>query len=319
MNSAYVICTEPGRLESESMLLAASIRKFGGAASDWPILSYQPRATGPLAPRTMQVFEQLDVTHRQVILNTEFTDFPLANKPLSAAHIADTLEYENLVLLDGDKIFLAEPTLLLPPMKKPAAVRPVHKKIMGTTGTDENAQLWKELYEAFGLTSRRRVNTTLHGENIQAYWNSGLVAAQTSSGLFQRWSELLQQVLRSEWKQRLSYFAEQIALAMAIDSLELDVEELPPAYNYPGVPGQLGPNGVRLGWNDLVTLHYHKIFYKTAIRPPLHQFDENLVPPSRQWLQAALNEYGVYKTDWLSRSKRFASRSRQKLSRRLHK
>ncbi len=40
---AFVICTEPGRLEPQSLMLAESIRKFCGNLKDTPIYSFHPR------------------------------------------------------------------------------------------------------------------------------------------------------------------------------------------------------------------------------------------------------------------------------------
>jgi hypothetical protein len=77
MSIAFIICTEPGRLENQSVLLAQSIREFGGKLKDTPIYSYHPRSGNGLTEQTLAKFSALQVQHQQIELNTEFADYYL--------------------------------------------------------------------------------------------------------------------------------------------------------------------------------------------------------------------------------------------------
>ena len=75
---AFVICTEPGRLEPQSLMLAESIRKFCGNLKDTPIYSFHPRTGTPIAIETQKAFEQVRsnppaITHKPRISRILFS------------------------------------------------------------------------------------------------------------------------------------------------------------------------------------------------------------------------------------------------------
>lgn len=318
---AFLVCTEPGPLEAESLLLARSIRMFGGRFARLPILSIQPRDTPPLRAETLRAFSAEDVSHLRIRLNTRYLHYPVANKALSAAWAERHLDFDAFVMLDSDKFMLAEPALLDLDAQHPIALRPVHQKLCGSTGADGNADYWSRFYAAFRLRSRWRVETTLHGENILGYWNSGLVAARREAGLYARWLHYLDRILTEPLlPDRARYFADQFALAAAVDSIDHPVRILPRAYNYPiafhrqALPGQ----GIQ-AWSELVTGHYHKMFYQPMLGHPIA--DTGLPEDERAtWLIEALDRAGVYPRDLITtarRTRRWAEREARTVVRRL--
>lgn len=284
------------------MLLAASIRQFAGQFRDVPIVSIQPRATGDLSPSTVRSFQRLGVSHERHLLNTEFSNFPLANKPLSAAFLAEKGEFDTIILLDSDKAVFAEPELFQLAGEAAVAVRPVHQKLFGTSGDDMHAPHWAALYKHLGIESRHRISTTMHGDELWGYWNSGLVAARASSGIFQMWRDTLIRVLRDgQAMLPHPYFSEQMSLAFAIDALKIDPLVLPAAYNYPiAYQRGFGPEGQRLAWRDVVTVHYHKMFYQPTLRHPLIPFWSERNSTTLTWFLDALDEYGLYPRNFKS-------------------
>lgn len=113
---AFLICTEPGRLEGQSILLAESIREFAGDMKNTPIYSFHPRIGSPIHIQTQQKFDELRVIHQQIHLNIEFSDYYLANKPLVCAHAEQTIDADILVFLDSDKCIFQEPKAFSYPM-----------------------------------------------------------------------------------------------------------------------------------------------------------------------------------------------------------
>ena len=113
---AFIICTEPGRLEGQSLMLAESIRKFCGELKNTPIYSFHPRVGEPISKQTQQAFEALQVIHQQVPINREFHEYYLANKPLVCAYAEQNIDAKILVFLDSDKCFFCEPKEFLLPV-----------------------------------------------------------------------------------------------------------------------------------------------------------------------------------------------------------
>lgn len=297
MNFVFLLCTEPGPLEAESLLLARSIRRFGGRFRNASIFSLQPRDTGPLRAQTLRDFSACDVAHLRIRLNTRHHDYPVANKALVAAWAERHLDFEIYVMLDSDKLVLAEPALLELTQKEPIALRPVHQKLAGTTGDDDQTPMWAALYAQLGLSPRFRVETTLHGERIWGYWNSGLVACRRGVGLYARWQHHLERLLNgNSLPDRARYFADQLALAMAIDENGAAVRVLPRNYNYPIAFHNAARSDCALkDWNEIVTAHYHKMFYQTRrLRHPLDTTALTDCEGKLEWLREELHRTGVY-------------------------
>ena len=135
---AFLICTEPGRLEKQSLLLAESIRKFCGDLKDTPIYSFHPRSGDPIASETISAFESLGVIHQQIVLNTDYNAYPYANKPLVCAYAENNIDADILVFLDSDKCFFNEPKEFFLPQDYDIGLRPEYGKSIASTGKGDS-------------------------------------------------------------------------------------------------------------------------------------------------------------------------------------
>jgi hypothetical protein len=261
---AFIICTEPGRLEGQSLLLAESIRKFCGKLKDTPIYSFHPRAGDPIAINTQKSFEELGVIHQQIPINQEFHDYYLANKPLVCAYAEKNIEAEILVFLDSDKCFFSEPEEFLLPEGCNVRMRPEYGQGIGSVGAnDPNEWYWQKLYEICGVKQEKFVNTPIGNKKIRAYWNSGLVAVRRSAGIFTAWKENFEKVMHLNINPPQGiYFVEQSLLSVTLCALEEEVSHFSYAYSYPLPLHNRLIKEVRLkNWNEFVSVHYFNLFY----------------------------------------------------------
>ena len=107
---AFIMCTEGGgQLEKESLLMVESFRKFAGGFKSAQIYSFQVRENGDVSQETIEKLAAMDVSHRKVVLNTKYPDYPLANKPLLCAYAEQAIDADILVFLDSDLVFFSEP------------------------------------------------------------------------------------------------------------------------------------------------------------------------------------------------------------------
>ena len=63
MKTTFVCCVESGWLETQTIRLVESLRKFGGTFSQEPVIAVTPRFGPPLSKRTHAQFRELGVTH----------------------------------------------------------------------------------------------------------------------------------------------------------------------------------------------------------------------------------------------------------------
>jgi hypothetical protein len=82
---AFIIITEKGKLERESMLLADSLRAFGGTLRDAPIYSFEPWCdSSQISDATKKRFLELGVEHQAIPLNVKY---PKTLLPISRSSV----------------------------------------------------------------------------------------------------------------------------------------------------------------------------------------------------------------------------------------
>ncbi len=292
---AFVICTEAGRLERQSLVLAQSIRTFAGNLRNAPIYSFQPRAGFAISPFTAAEFARLGVIHRHDVLNDRYRDYPLANKPLVAAFAERMFSEEFLVFVDSDKVFFQEPARLLLDAGVDVALRPVDVKNVGTDGeSDENQSYWAQLAAEFQIASFCRVTTTVDRQQILGYWNSGLVSVRRSAGIFTAWKENFEMALSRGMLPPKPYFLDQCVLAATIHALGVAVAELPPSYNYPLHLQDRIPGPARItSFRHMTSAHYH-VMFEASNWPSMPKRSNPMrwYSPRARWLAKQLQHYG---------------------------
>lgn len=259
---ALIMCTEGGgQLEQESLLMVESFRRFTGSFQEAPIYSFQVREKGDVSRETIDRLAGFGVQHQKVVLNTQYPDYPLANKPLLCAYAEQTIEADILVFLDSDLVFFSEPKEFFLPTGYDVGIRPEHHKMIGSEGpSDINEEYWMHLYHLAGVKEPDRfVTTTVDQKNIRAFWNSGVVAVRRTSGIFTAWQRTLTKLLEegATIDQKNFYF-EQSALSATICALEKQVWSFPPGYNYPIHSHNQMPASERLSsFEQIVCIHDH--------------------------------------------------------------
>lgn len=263
---AFLICVERGRLESESLLLAESIRTWAGSLAEAPIYAFSPRPETVPGPETVAALDDLGVTHVDEPLVKRLSGIPIFNKVASCAWAERELEHETLVFTDSDCVFLNEP-LELAEGDWAAALRPVDRRIAGSRGKGKNEPFWRKMYAELGVESEPFVETTVGQVPIRAYWNSGLIAVRRSAGLLDQWERALMQlfdagIVQRRWPQ----FMDQLSWAGVTADAHDRVRILSDGYNYPLPHRQgLGPAARGLTLAELVHVHYRLWFHLPGV------------------------------------------------------
>jgi len=271
----FIICTEKGTLEKKSILLVKSIRKFAGKYKNCDILSFSPRKGEEISVKGREELNKLGVKHYNIPLNTMYTDYPLANKPLVCSYVEKNYKSDYLIFLDSDKLILNEPSEIVFDSKYDLALRPVDIKNIGSNGEDENSVYWKKLYNILNITEYNYVTTTVDKEKVFQYWNSGFISIKSGKKIFQLWKENFEKIMRLNIQPKQgTFFLEQSIFAATVSSLNLNVIELSKGYNYP-IHIQRNLEGFKR-LDELVSIHYHHIlesfdFVKNILDLDMHE------------------------------------------------
>ncbi|BCL39273.1 hypothetical protein [Nostoc sp. MS1] len=314
---AFVICTEPGRLEGQSLMLSESIRKFCGNLKDTPIYSFHPRVGEPISKQTQEAFTALNVIHQQIPINTEFHEYYLANKPLVCAYAEQNIDAEILVFLDSDKCFFAEPTEFILPAGCNVRMRPEYGQGIGSTGSQDSQEwYWQKLYEVLGVKRELFVNTPIGNKKIRAYWNSGLIAVRRSAGIFTAWKQNFEKVMHLDITPPQGiYFVEQSVLSVTLCSLAENISHFSPAYSYPlPLHNRLSPSARLKAWNDIVSIHYFNLFFYKDWNAQIKRLKNfNLKSDKYQWLCEGVVRYKMPRTSVMHRYMLTVRKIEQKL------
>ena len=272
---AFLICVEHGRLETEAVLCVESLREFGGSCADAAVYAFSPRPGYEPEAATLDQLKELGVQSITDPLVDRFADIPTFNKVAVSAWAERELDHEVLVFADTDTVFLGEPAELVTG-DWVAAVRPVDRRIAGSRGKGKNEPFWRKMYKELGVKLKDEpfVETTVGQMPIRAYWNTGLVAARRSAGLFQAWEAALNRLFDAEIVQkRWPQFMDQLSWAGVTADVHDRVRILSDAYNYPLRHRlSLSPDATHLDLHELVHLHYRLWFH-------LEDALEKVVPP----------------------------------------
>ncbi len=298
----FVCCVEAGRLEGQALLLARSIRTFGGSLADAPIVAVAPRAGHEPSGATLATFRDLGVTTVVEDLNTQHPDYGMANKWAAARWAEEHLDTEVLVFLDSDTMVVADPSEFRLPPDVDVAVAPVDRKDKGSRGPgDPREDYWLRMYELTGVTQRPFVTTPAGHQRIRAYFNGGLVATRRELRLFSEWYADFRALLDADHLPPEGLgFLDQLSLAPMVSRHWDRARVLDWRYDYP-LPHRptLPEPGRSAALEDLVHVHYHRFFahpgFLDAVLPPLpksspvRDFLEPLLPlePVRKGLPKA--------------------------------
>jgi hypothetical protein len=232
--------------ESSALLLAESIREFAGSLSQssiWYILLHY----GKEHSRTvLERFRNIDVQLFPFDVNPEILRFPFAVDALAAEYAEKKTngEVEILAWLGSNTIVLNEPGDFLLSPKTGLGYRPVHHTLIGSEYEKPLDLFWKLIYECCGVTEDQIFPMFGHidGLKIRPYFNAGFLVLRPERKLLQMWRRTFLDVYQKpdlqafyEKDERYAIFMHQAILTgIVLSSFPRDqMQELPPAYNYP--------------------------------------------------------------------------------------
>ena len=240
--------------------------------------------------------------HQKIVLNTQYPNYPLANKPILCEYAEREIDADILVFLDSDLVFFSEPKEFLLPLGYDVGIRPEHHKMIGSEGaSDSNDEYWQYLYHLAGVKNDHRfVTTTVDQKRIRAFWNSGLVAVRRGAGIFTAWKQTVEKLLEvGATINQKNFYYEQSALSATICALESDVWQFSPGYNYPiHSHNQMSEGERRSNFDQVICIHDHlfrsrkeKYRERTWVKTLKRMQDFDRTSEKYQWLYQYLQQH----------------------------
>jgi hypothetical protein len=274
-----------------ALLLAQSLRAFGGSLAGSPVMALIPLA-GALSPELEAGLQARDVSVVPFALPAPLDDVPLAERAAGAAQaeVAAQEVAHLLVWLDSDSLILREPLGLRIAPEARVGCRPVDLRLIGSPWDEEPDAFWEAIYAGCGVNrdSIFPVRTTVDGEAIRAYFNAGCLVVRPETRLLRRWqAAILTLAGRDEFcalsgRERLFFHQAVLAGTLLAALSRKEIAELPPTVSYPLHLHKRVSNDRRpASLQQIESLRYESVFDNDdwASRVPV---DDDL----RAWLEA---------------------------------
>jgi len=250
VNFAVAFVAHGGELEIKALLLAASLRKY------WPenveLIGCVPGdpAFAPLSHDSRQAFHSLGVRLASVA-NPIGADYPIANKLLCLDAVT---EADRIIFMDSD--MLALEAVSSEELNKVFGQGFVAKPADLATSRGDSAT-WRAIYTACETEAPDlMVTATASGEEMQPYFNAGLIAVKTNSGFGREWSECAKKIDLLPEVPRKRPHLDQIALPVAAAKSGLAFCLVSEEWNFPAhlkpLADQL-PKLCHYHWPEVIT------------------------------------------------------------------
>lgn len=253
-------CVEAGDLETEVLLLAESLRKFGGRWAGVPMIAVKARRGPSLATATVKRLEQLDVQLVDKLLNDEAPWWDHANKAAAIRYVEQHASTRCVTWMDGDMVVLREPEEFAPVQGTEFIARAAEGYDVASSGSDNKADYWRRICAVFGLRFEEFADILSWPDNkrIKAYWQSGIFTYIREKNLGARFYEVFATMLRTPIASKFAgtFHTDQVSLALAVQLLKLRCSQYGPRMNFNYNPIDRERASL-IPLADVSVLHYH--------------------------------------------------------------
>jgi hypothetical protein len=290
----FITLAVPGKSALKALMMANSLRSFGGHLKSSPIWVLVPEGMNRFSNAVQDHFKRLKVATIPFKIEPNEQKFPFASKIAAASHAEEIAKKESelLVWLDCDNIILKEPDEFLLPSGVTLGYRPVHHKLIGPSWGEPLDPFWNLIYQSCAVPGDRQFQMTTHaGEKTRPYFNAGTFVIRPERHLMAQWrNAFLKSFNQPEFQtlyqkdDRYIIFMHQAVFTGVLlhDLKPVEMWELSLNINYPlhlhrEIPVDLRPGDLA----ELTTLRYENIFDS-----PGWQGNLPIPEPLRSWLEA---------------------------------
>jgi hypothetical protein len=258
--TTIVCCIESGPLEQQTVLLAETLRRWGGPVGQSPMYAVTPRPGPRLLPSTHEALERSGVQHLRLSGRSKYVWQHYLNKPLSVLAVAERAGTELVTWFDSDMLVADQPDQIMLAAEVDFVACPRDRGGIGSSGPDDAIDgYWRRLCDIAGLEidGMPWVTTEEEGARIRLYWNSGLFTFRRATSFAEDYLrlnvQLLDARLRSTTDPRVNY-TDQIALGLSMLRCGLRWQSIGHDHNF-GVSRWHPPDPDGLAKAKVV--HYH--------------------------------------------------------------
>lgn len=260
----------------QALVLARSLRTFGGEMNEAPFWLYLPVESPGLPERIGSRSALLNIEVRTSATPEAAMDYYYSGKTFAAGNAegAAAGHFMMLAWLDADNIIAQEPEDFLLSDGVCFGWRPVMLKHFGSDYNKPPDSFWARLYEKLSVKSESifPITTPVDNQQIRAYFNAGILIVRPERGILRKWPVFYEKLYSDPFYQeeckkdiKKNIFLHQTALAGAVLNM-LSREEMicfDDNYNYPFFFFDKYPAEKQLrSLDDAVTIRHDGVMYR---------------------------------------------------------
>jgi hypothetical protein len=286
------LCTaiEAGYLEQQVLLLAESLRRFGGVRSDMPLVAVRPRKGPRIARATRKRLEQLNVyLIEDDTLSVDYSWWAMANKPAALRCTEARARTPCVTWIDGDMMVLKEPRGFAPPVEYDFIARSGEAYDVASDGSDEKAEFWLRLCKILGLNFDAFPDILSYPDEkpIKAYWQGGLLTYRVQTRFSRKFQQVYEALLDGSIASKFAgtYHVDQVSIALAVQAQELRAAHYDPRMNFNVSPLDKAASA-KFPINEVEIMQYH-----LSLWPANYEWTRRLLSPLAEDRLKLLDRY----------------------------
>ncbi|MFS8119081.1 MAG: hypothetical protein ACMG55_11400 [Microcoleus sp.] len=288
----FVCCVESGSLESQTIRMVESLRRYGGKFATAPVIAVTPRFGPPLSRKTRQLFDRYEIEYlvlRSDMRSNSYSWNKFMNKPYAILSVDERAKSEAIGWLDSDLLFVSEPDKLNLGSDE-SFLACTSDPIGGTTGLNDPLEsYWLSICRVLNLDieSLPWVFSEMEKARIRYYFNSGMFVYRRETSFAKQYLENCTKILDAHISSKVCgyFFTDQVSLGLTAFQLGLHLRSLP--YSHNSCMGSSTHNT----WYSEDTLrkacivHYHDSMWP-AFWPTFIECLHNTHPEVEKWLSS---------------------------------
>ncbi|HEY9864602.1 MAG TPA: hypothetical protein V6D21_10550 [Candidatus Obscuribacterales bacterium] len=286
----FVCCVESGSLESQTIRMIESLRRYGGKFSTAPVVAVTPRFGPPLSRKTCQILDRYEVEHlvlRSDIGNTRYSWNHFMNKPHAILAVDDRSKSEAIGWLDSDLLFIGEAEQLNLRADE-SFLACTTDSSGGTTGlTDPMEPYWLSACKALNLDIELLpwVTTEKGQVRIRYYFNSGMFIYRRETSFANQYLKNCTKILDAYISSKVCgfFYTDQVALGLTAFQLSLSWRSLALSHNFTMTPKEHKIFYMEELFKEARIVHYHGAMWPASWPVFLECFC-NTHPEVGEWL-----------------------------------
>ncbi len=263
MAAETTLCTviEAGYLEQQVLLLAESLRRFGGRRSEMPLVAVRPRKGPRVSRSTAKRLSELNISLvEDEQLNVVYDWWATMNKPAALWYVEQRARTANVSWIDGDMMVLQEPSSFAPPEGYDFMARAGEACDVASNGRDGKDEFWRRLCAKLDLDFDAFPEIISYPEDkpIKAYWQAGLFTYPRASRFSQHFFKIKAALLDGDVASKAAgtYHTDQVALALAVQAQGFRAAQYHPKMNFNVT--RLDPTGLsKMPITEVEIMQYH--------------------------------------------------------------